>query len=140
MKSVVKYYPVDLSPNKIKEISTITENAKKLLEVLSEDQEFAQKASKANTIDEVIEMAKEKGIELTEEDVRSATNALGEVNTDEMNEVAGGSPCFCLAGGGGTGEEGVHGTCACVGYGCGENKQKHGPALYCNCIIVGTGY
>ena len=118
----------------------MNDKVKKLLEMMSADRDFAEKACKAETIEEVIGMAKGKGLELTDEDVREATNAAGTVDSDEMKAVTGGDNCVCVAGGGGTKVDGVHGTCACVAYGCGEDLRQGEVPLYCQCYLVGTGF
>ena len=121
----------------------MTENVKKLLEVLSSDAELSEKASQAKTIEEVIEMAKAKGIELTDEDVREATRERGTVDQSELEAVAGGKTCYCVAGGGGTGTCTGEMTCACVVIGAGktayERDSKGREYVRCQCFAYGDG-
>lgn len=77
----------------------MTENMKKLLELASEDKEFAKEIQAANT-ETLSQLAKAHGIELTEEDFENAPN---EVSDDELDAVAGGSYCICALTGGDTG-------------------------------------
>lgn len=49
----------------------MNENLKKYLQLLSEDEAFAKKACEANSIGDAIAIAKEKGIDLSEQEIRN---------------------------------------------------------------------
>lgn len=86
--------------------------------------------------DEIIAAAKEKGIELSEEDLKPASGELDEV---ELNNVAGGG-CGCFGPGGGgrdRDDNNIYG-CACVVYGQGGDGRA--TDVNCLCIIGGSGY
>ena len=101
----------------------MTDNMKKFLEAASQDREFVEKLNKAETPEAVISLAAEKGFTLTEEDLKPALQT-GEVSDDEMDAVAGGKTCVCVAGGGG--EAGTRDeTCACVLGGAGLYVDIH---------------
>ena len=65
----------------------MTENMKKFLEAVSQEKEFTEKLTKAETVEAVIALAKEKGFTLTAEDLKPQA---GELNDDELDAVAGG--------------------------------------------------
>lgn len=119
----------------------MTANMKLFMELVSADKELALKASTAQK-DMLIVIAKENGIELTEEDFAAP---VGEMSDDELDAVVGGGECYCAVGGGGT-KEGAHGyaeqywggldVCACVlaGFGhYGNGKER------CGCAFAGGG-
>lgn len=95
----------------------MTENMKKLLELASSNEELRTRLNSAFK-EELIALAKEQGITLTKADFEAPA---GEINDDELEAVAGGKKCYCLAGGGGTGEE--------------KNKTE-----FCACILSGVGF
>ena len=113
----------------------MTDNMKKFLEEVSKDKELIEKLSKAETPEAVIALAKEIGFELTAEDLKSK-ETISEISDDELEDVAGGKKCYCVLGGGGTGEEGVSKTCACVHFGFGENDIRE---RRCACCGYGEG-
>ena len=113
----------------------MTENVKKLLEILSEDEAFAEKAGSAHSIEKVIDLAKEKGIELTEEDVREATRERGSIDSAEMEQIAGGGYCGCIWGGFGKNSDKNDGRCVCAIAGYGNSR----PEGYPRCICAQTG-
>ncbi len=116
----------------------MNEKVKKLLELVSEDQEFADKICNAKTIAEAIELAKEKGIELTEEDVLEATRASGEGIINDLDVITGSGGCGCPLFGGGA--EGPY-DCACVCPigGMGYEKEPNGLSGANRCICVAVG-
>ena len=63
---------------------------KKFLDAISKNGELAAKVSNM-TKDELITLAEELGIELTEADFEKSA---GELNDDELNAIAGGGDCF----------------------------------------------
>lgn len=111
----------------------MTENIKKLLEMLSTNEELQDKLSKASK-DEIISIAKDNGITLSDADFEQS----GEFSDDELDSVAGGKQCKCIFGGGGTGESSKDNkTCACVISGWGH--QNNGD-LRCHCTGGGIGH
>lgn len=111
----------------------MTDNMKKFLELVSGNDALAAKFSNASK-DEIIAIAREQGITLTEADFESTA----EVSDDELNAVAGGKECYCAIGGGGTGESsnGTR-TCACVAGGVGH---MDGDTIKSRCGCIGGGY
>ena len=59
-----------------------------------------------------------------------------DLETDELDAVAGGKACACIVGGGGEADAGET-TCGCVVGGVGGYKEKNDPR--CLCPIVGGG-
>lgn len=89
----------------------MTENGKKFLEVLSTHEELKERANKAQTKEEVMELAKELGVTLLEEDfVKTDSEELSE---EELAAIAGGK-----------------GLCLIIGVQPGS----------CGCFIVGAAY
>ena len=98
----------------------------------------------------MITLAKEKGFDLTAEDLNQKAPS-GELSDDELDAVAGGKACGCALGGGGE-ISGKHeyghiidDVCACVGFGMGTG-WKHNPdtGMYyqvarCACPLAGGG-
>lgn len=111
----------------------MTENMKKFVEAMSEHPELNEKLENAGK-DDLIAIAKELGIELTEADFEQQP---GELSDDELDAVAGGykGDCYCPLVGGGTKTEDSK-PCACI-YG-GAGKWKNGNNR-CACIIAGEG-
>ena len=107
----------------------MTENMKKLLELASEDKEFAKEIQAANK-ETLSRLAKAHGIELTEEDFETSQN---EISDDELDAVAGGCKCTCVVGGGGKGDLDSK-TCACIAGGGGQWQDGS-----TRCICVGGG-
>ncbi len=114
----------------------MTENMKKILEMISkEDHETVEKLKKANK-EELIAWAAGKGVTLTEADFvkQEPAEEEGEVSLNEADAVAGGGDCYCFVGGGGTGPDGNHDKCGCVMFG--EGYYTDGE---CRCICVAGG-
>lgn len=112
----------------------MTENMQKFLELVSKSDELCAKVNTAGK-DELIAMAKELGIVLTDADFQQPT---GELDDDELDQVAGGidGSCACAMGGGGT-KDSNDKACACVLAGAGYNKNGR---YRCVCGIAGCGY
>lgn len=112
----------------------MTENMKKFLETVSQNEELT---NKIGTLDKegLIALAKALGITLTEADFAQPT---GELDDDELDAVAGGSDvnCACAMGGGGT-KDSNDKTCACVLAGAGYSKNGR---ERCVCGFAGYGY
>lgn len=109
----------------------MTENMKKFLELVSQSEELCARVNAADK-EALIAMAKELGVELTEEDF---TQPSGELDDDELDAVAGGGVCACVVGGGGTADNAKERTCVCVFTGAGETKNGY----RCMCALGGGG-
>lgn len=72
----------------------MTENMKKLLEVLSVHGELKERANSAKTKEEVMELAKELGVTLTEADFINAD--AKEMAEEELAAFTGGDGGLCL--------------------------------------------
>ena len=107
----------------------MTENMKKLLELASEDKEFAKEIQAADK-EALIRLAKAHEIELSEEDFEKPQNELSD---DELDAVAGGDACYCVGGGGGSAND-SNKTCACIAGGGGQWQDGS-----TRCICVGGG-
>lgn len=108
----------------------MTENMKKLLELVSANEELTKKLAGA-TKEELIAAAKDLNIILVDADF----DQINELDDDELDAVAGGDRCTCYFGGGGS-SGGVSKTCACVAGGYGEMS---GGEKRCECFLAGTG-
>lgn len=110
----------------------MSENAKKFLELISENEELGKKLSSA-AMDDIIAIAREQGIELTGADFNEQ---YGELSDDELDVVAGGwKDCTCVAGGGGK-KDADGKACACVVYGQGDARNGK---VRCACGVAGVG-
>lgn len=116
----------------------MTENLKRFLENVSENEELAKKIN-TMTKDDLLALAKELGIELTDADLEMPA---GDLSADELAAVAGGGDCFCAIGGGGTGDENDK-PCGCVASGGGTSYELYPGsderAGRCLCILGGWG-
>ncbi|MBQ3484830.1 MAG: Nif11-like leader peptide family RiPP precursor [Clostridia bacterium] len=115
----------------------MTENMKKFLEAVSQNEELAKKLS-AMTMEGLLALAKELGVELTEADFEKPDGKLDE---NELEAVAGGGECYCAIGGGGT-EDSNDKTCACVALGAGYSKYgdfSDPDYERCICGLAGIG-
>ena len=110
----------------------MTENTKKFLEAVSKSEELAAKIG-TMTKEELLALAKELGIELTDADFEKPA---GELSDDELDTVAGGEMCYCLIGGTGYDTLVNEKTCVCVAGGGGEYEDG---ACRCVCIAAGGG-
>ncbi len=119
----------------------MTQRAKDFAKFLSTRPEIAnnlgiQVENSDNKIQIFIEIAKEHGFELTDEDF---TTEAKELSKEELAAVAGGGDCICVVGGGGTQTEAYpenSPACACVLYG--QGNDMHGMPR-CICITGGSG-
>ena len=124
----------------------MTENIKKLLEKISQDEALQEKAKQMDSKEKLIAFARELGFELTEDDFKEETEQVksGEIDDDELEAVAGGARCMCAAAGGGKQSKRSHEKrCACIGYGQGDWSNKKMQEMYgprCTCIIGGDGF
>lgn len=110
----------------------MTENMKLFLEKISEDRELAARIAGMDS-NAIMAEARRQGIELTDADFASESDA--ELSEDELNEVAGGGKCACVAGGGGTEGDNCD-KCFCIV--AGEGSFSDG-AQRCECGIAGGG-
>lgn len=111
----------------------MSENIRKLLELASANEELKARLNRASK-EEVILLAREQGIELSDADFEHGS----EISDDELNAVAGGKICACPFAGGGTGEDKNNTkTCACIGVGFGY--MKNSDKLRCVCSVGGAG-
>ena len=119
---------------KVKGRITMTENMQKFLELVSKDEALVAKIG-AMGKDELIALAKELGVALTDADLTRPTQ---ELDDDDLDTVAGGSDvsCACAMGGGGTKDTNDK-TCACVLAGVGYEKDG---SERCLCGFAGYGY
>ncbi len=114
----------------------MSENLKKFLELVSKDENLKQKTlafndmEPADAISAGIALAKELGIELSEADFAKEESG-GELSDDELDAVAGGGDCACVAGGGGTVYDDDEHFCPCIVYGQGST--------ICFCAVIGVG-
>lgn len=113
----------------------MSENLKKFLEKVSEDQALIEKVSAEKEPAVLISLAKELGFELTEADF---ARPVEELNDAELDTVAGGGDvsCACAMGGGGT-KDSNDKTCVCVLAGAGYAKNGRDR---CVCGFAGYGY
>lgn len=111
----------------------MTENLKKFLETVSKSDELTARIGSMGK-EELITLAKELGIELTENDFVQKS----ELDDDDLDAVVGGADvsCACAMGGGGT-KDSNDKACACVLSGAGY--VKNGPNR-CVCCFAGCGY
>ena len=115
----------------------MTDNMKVFLEMIAQDAELAERAV-AMSADELKELARARGIELTDGDFEQGAGA---VSDDELNAVAGG---YCSMAGGnsctcseaGYGKSSTRKFCRCMQGGIG--KTITGTQL-CQCSAMGTG-
>ena len=112
----------------------MTQNMKKFLEAVSQREDLLAKINNMGK-EELLALAKELNVELTEADLAKPAE---ELNDDELATVSGGSDvnCACAMGGGGSKDKN-DGTCACVLAGVGYTDEK---AERCLCGFAGWGY
>ena len=123
----------------------MTDNMRKFLEAASQDTEFLEKFSKAESQEAIVALAAEKGFALTEEDLKQEQPVSGDVSDDELDAVAGGQTCACVLGGGGK-ASGSSKTCACFMGGVGNielpwvtKDGMHFTSEYLRCVCPGAG-
>ena len=113
----------------------MTENMKKFLEAVSKNEELAKKIN-TMTKEDLLALAKELGVELTETDFEKPAD---ELNDDELDVVAGGSVCACPFVGGGVGNTNAEKSCFCTAGGGGEISDLAGGGCRCVCVLGGGG-
>lgn len=114
----------------------MTENMKKFLELVSKNDELSKKMNDA-TKEDVLALAKELGIELTEADFEQQS---AELSDDELDTVVGGGHCVCVGSGGGTADSVGERPCACITGGGGEwDSPFEGRQTRCACVWLGYG-
>ena len=127
----------------------MTENIKKLYELISKDEKAREEITTCTEKEKLIDLAKKYDITLTEEDFNDLSNSKPQnLSEDEMAAVAGGKTCVCVVGGGGEASLDHQGICACplVGDGFYDkrcwNNGIHGwwvTVSRCCCAIGGGG-
>lgn len=110
----------------------MTENMKKFLETVSKNDELYNKFTGA-TKEELIALAKELGIELTNTDFEQPD---GELSDDELDAVAGGALCACMLAGSGDDNNSNEKYCVCVAGGGGQFTNGD---CRCMCVFGGAG-
>lgn len=119
----------------------MNENTKRFFELLSKDEEMVKKVCSMTEMEEILALARELGIELTEADFETPD---GEMSEDELNSVTGGGDCYCVMGGGGT-KSTYDDVCACVLAGWGYYNDSFEPyasddnLVRCACPGLGSG-
>lgn len=112
----------------------MTANMKKFLEAVSKNGELAKKISSMSK-EELLALAKELGVELSEADFEKHD---GELDDNELDDVVGGAEiCACVLGGGGTKKAMGGNVCACVAYG--QGGEYMGGEYWCCCVGGGVG-
>lgn len=118
----------------------MSKNMKAFLTKVSSDENLIEKLKAAKEYDEVLALAEEIGMELTQADIEPVPES-DELAENELNTVSGGKAtgyCICaLAGGGGGKENGDTYGCACVGYGQGGDGSID--SFTCWCVGYGDG-
>ena len=111
----------------------------RILEVASQDEDFGKKLSEAEAPEAVVELLREKGLDVAVEDLQAlaqpADQDAVELSDDELEAVAGGGNCGCATYGGGK-AGGKDGACACVFMGHGDGKDNPDR---CDCYSIGVG-
>ena len=113
----------------------MSENLKKFMEMIFENNELKRKATAMNK-EEIVALAKEMGIELTDADFELSEVELSE---RELADVSGGGECGCFVGGGGTKDSNGN-ICVCVLLGIGENDDFDPDTHRCFCPQYGYGH
>lgn len=116
----------------------MTENMRRFMEVISADIELRERATKAETQEELTRLAGEVGVALGEEDFAEQTQD-SELSEEDLESVVGGvSCCMCILSGSGeedgeSGENDAEEPCKCVLFGTGEAEMD------CVCYVAGQG-
>ena len=111
----------------------MTENLKKFLEEVSKEKDLLKKIQSREK-EEIIVLARELGIDLTDADFEAPE---GELSEKELTGVSGGGECVCVVGGGGTeSDDGAEEVCACVALGVGTDEKN---SARCSCYLGGYG-
>ncbi len=112
----------------------MTQNAKKFIEMVSQDKELENKINNLNPdaqdiLDQVAKVAAEHNFDLTAEDFASQEKELDE---DELAVVAGGAACSCIG-------KGVGGSTSGSDL-CRMNQEASGVSdMHCSCTVYGSG-
>ena len=111
----------------------------RILEVASQDEDFGKKLSEAEAPEAVVELLRERGLDVAVEDLQAlaqpADQDAVELSDDELEAVAGGGECGCSVYGGGK-AGGKDKSCGCYVYGQGGSK---GEGVRCGCVYGGWG-
>lgn len=105
---------------------------RRFMEVISADSELRERATKAETQEELTSLADEVGVALSEEDFAEQTQD-SELSEEDLESVVGGiSCCMCVLSGDGE-EDDKEEPCKCALFGTGEAKMD------CICYVAGQG-
>lgn len=107
----------------------MTEKMRQFMEIISADTELKERATKAETKEELADIAMEAGVTLGEEDFAEQTQDSELTEEDLENVVGGVNCCTCILSGGGADEE----PCECSLLGTGNEDKS------CTCFVAGQG-
>ena len=116
----------------------MTENGRKLFELISENEEAREEFLNCNDSTQIIKFAADKGLTVTLDDLDFNTvenEGVRPLDLNEMADVAGGKECACFVGGGGAASREGQYTCFCVTAGWGDV----GDHKRCFCAVGGGG-
>ena len=121
----------------------MTDRLIKFLEEASKDNALTGRINNAPDADTVIALARERGFDLTKEDLQPAASVRA-LEESELEAVAGGKECACVIGGGGEASNYYKSrdlVCACVmaGVGYGADKTEDYTPVRCVCAGAGAG-
>ena len=115
----------------------MTDKMKSYLEAATRDKEHLEKLKTAKNTEEIAALAKEKGFDLSAEDLTPDTENR-QLSEDELAAVAGGGVCGCYfvgAGMAGTKDE----DCRCPVGGAGSYWDNDTQGVRCACVTIGYG-
>ncbi len=118
----------------------MTENVKKFLELISQDEKLKKAFCEAPDAKSIISLAAEHGITLTDEELKMSASKKQELDEGELASVAGGKACYCAVAGGGLKTHEMELPCGCVLGGVGDlytRRKEH--AGRCVCYVGGAG-
>ena len=116
----------------------MTDHLKQLLEAASEDPELREKIKIAQSLEEIVELAHQKGLDFTIEDIQDG-EGKEPLASEDLEVVTGGGVCVCVAGGGGRATRHGQHVCACVLAGMGDVDCPTGRDTRCFCTGAGGG-
>ena len=116
----------------------MTDHLKQLLEAASEDPELREKIKIAQSLEEIVELAHQKGLDFTIEDIQDG-EGKEPLASEDLEVVTGGKVCVCVVGGGGEASRHGQHVCACVLGGLGDVECPGGRDIRCLCTGAGGG-
>ena len=115
----------------------------KILELASQDEDFAKVLGEAEAPEALVEALKGKGLDVTAEELQALVQPedTGKVklSDDELEAVAGGSRCYCYDAGGGLSSDGEDRSCGCALVGWGYYEEYGKSHWRCECWAGGIG-